>query len=473
VAASTSESIRGHFELESRAFSLEDTRLNLTGESTKTTPASSKGVALQQAASELDIRLRSLRAFFNVRNHPVADADLSPFLTRSWADELSIARQTLLRCSQLALQLAHSGSTLTGLLDDGEASISSAPQVAHSQTDPLANITPVSLVLLSEMVYDSSAICESMSGLESVSFSAWCAVGRVLTRDLDYSEAAAGISRASERDSATRLQSPLLNLTRNEITPAPLASDMFLIFNDLARLLEWLRFIEGFLKQDYPLKQTLPVFTLIHEDARSLIDFIETRALRIDDLPDAAFGALDGTSYATAMELRKVFSHELVGLSALRQAPAIYDKVENAHGLLRDSFQQSTVRLAQLFNRTLDGAQLFAAFQTRLEQSLELRRDLWTLLQLVRRAVKEPDVHPILPLLERLASFRGNSLRHLMYKDWEACERFIEEVGAARNAVELEPILHRFSAYLEALFGQVSMRAVLANHPFDFPILDS
>jgi hypothetical protein len=58
-----------------------------------------------------------------------------------------------------------------------------------------------------------------------------------------------------------------------------------------------------------------------------------------------------------------------------------------------------------------------------------------------------------------------------MYKDWEAFERFMAEVHAARGAVELTPVLHRFGTYLEALFGQINMRTVLADHPFDHPAL--
>jgi len=31
------------------------------------------------------------------------------------------------------------------------------------------------------------------------------------------------------------------------------------------------------------------------------------------------------------------------------------------------------------------------------------------------------------------------------------------------------PILHRFGAYVETLFAQVNMRAVLEKHPFEIP----
>ena len=54
-----------------------------------------------------------------------------------------------------------------------------------------------------------------------------------------------------------------------------------------------------------------------------------------------------------------------------------------------------------------------------------------------------------------------------MYKDWEVLERFVEEASAAKSSTDLQPVLHRFHAFLETLFGQVNMRAVLADHPFD------
>ena len=56
-----------------------------------------------------------------------------------------------------------------------------------------------------------------------------------------------------------------------------------------------------------------------------------------------------------------------------------------------------------------------------------------------------------------------------MFKDWESFERFVAEVGAARGAIELGPVLHRFATYLEALFGQINMRAALAEYPFEYP----
>ncbi|HVG38671.1 MAG TPA: hypothetical protein VM870_05255, partial [Pyrinomonadaceae bacterium] len=266
---------------------------------------------------------------------------------------------------------------------------------------------------------------------------------------------------------ARELQSSL-QLMIEKLGSDKLISDVRRILVDLGRFVDYLRWIEIDLKRDRPLKQSLAAFTLIHEEAQTLQEFIEKRALRQTDVEQEIFDVLDSTGYALNMELRKVFGYELVGLSALRQAPVIYVKVEQAHGLLSNCFQQSTVTLAQAFEPTIDGAQLFQTFQTRFDQSVELCRDLWHLLKFVRRASHERDRYPISSFKARLKTFREGSLRYWMYKDWETYERFAEEIGGAIGAVELSPVLHRFDCYLETLLGQVRMRAVLANHPLDF-----
>jgi hypothetical protein len=266
--------------------------------------------------------------------------------------------------------------------------------------------------------------------------------------------------------------SELRNLPSPPLISERDTEDVISIIAGLADLLDCLKVIQEGLSNDRPLKQTLPFFSLINQEATRLLQDVEVFAARVETSNEELFNILDGMKFAVSMELRKVYSFELVGLSSMRQAPSIYARVENAHGLLRDSFQQSIVGLSKIFDPEIEGARLFSAFRTKVDQSLELRGDLFTLLQLVRQAEKERDLYPIARLIERLSAFHSGSLRYLMFKDWEACERFIEEVGAARGAVELSPVLNRFSAYLETLLGQVNMRAVLIDHPFEYPAID-
>ena len=431
-----------------------------------------------ETAYELGAWLSALRSFSHARNHPFSETERAEILTRDWTNEVRITRAVFERIAQLTLRLVNVEGTLSAPLESADEMLVAAAALNHlspvdQDSEAYEGSGIRSLIALAEALGDAGTVCEALIEARHVSFHTWASLGKLLARELDRSEGARQLARAAHHRAAASLQAPLLVLSRETITPGTLGADMLIIFSDLARLLERLRLIEASLSKDRPLKPVLPLFTLVHEEARQLVKFIETRAVRTEEIDEAVFDALDSASYAISMELRKVFAHELVGLSALRQAPPIYARVENAHGLLRDSFQQSTVALAQLFDRALDGTRLFNAFQTKLEQSLALRRDVWMLLQLVRRAEKEREHYPMARLLERLATFREGSLRYLMYKDWEACERFIEEVEAARGAVELAPVLHRFGTYLETLHGQVNMRAVLSDHPFDFPALES
>lgn len=421
---------------------------------------------------EIGLWLQAVRSFFHTRNHPFPDSEQSAVLTRNWTNELAIARQALLRISQLALRMVHLEDSPMTAGDDVCEDPTGAEALRDDTRYEGRGEMRQPLINLAESMSDVGAICEALLEAPQVSFNAWATVGKIVWRELDRSETARTIERAAYHNAASKLPTRLFDRSLSPYLTTESNGDLLAIVSDLARMLERLRLVDGCLQRDQPLKQTLPVFCLVYEEARLLLEFIAGHVLLSENLERPVFDALDGMNYAIAMELRKVFARELVGLASLRQSPVIYARVENAHGLLRDCFQQSIVGVAQLLDPTLDATRLFDTFQTRLDQSLILRKDLWTLLQLVRRAEQERERHPISRLLERLNSFREGSLRYLMYKDWEACERFIEEVAAARGAVEVTPVVHRFGAYLETLLGQVNMRSVLLDHAFDYSIAE-
>jgi len=404
-------------------------------------------------AQELAVWLRALRGFFNPANHPLTEAERAGLGERSFKCETGVVRDALVRCLHLLTALARGEESPAQ-----DATTSNAALGLVNATESLAD--------LGEICKDVCRLSDALLESSTVGFAAWSSLGSLLERELRRSEAAGLILAAGHAAGAAELQEQLVKLAQG-LTPEDLGEDLLEIFQSFSRLLSLLRFVEVSLKGDSQLKRLLPVFTLVNEETRGLLDFIEGRALRVEGVEKGASEILDGTAYAVRMELRKAFEHELTGLCSVRQPPQLFAKVENATGLLRDCYQQSVVALAQSFEPGLDGGTLFRSFTTKLEQSLELRRDLWKLVLLVARASAEDHEPPATRVLEALNAFGEGGQRFLMYKDWEALERFTEEVDSARDSGELSRTLHRFEAYLETLFGQVNMRAVLADRPFD------
>ncbi|MSO22005.1 MAG: hypothetical protein EXQ58_01865 [Acidobacteria bacterium] len=186
---------------------------------------------------------------------------------------------------------------------------------------------------------------------------------------------------------------------------------------ELFRLLRYLEFIERDLNRDRPLKHSLLVFSLVNSELRQLFDFIETRICRHPEVRQECIDTLDCAIFAMSQEIKKVFSYELVGLVYLRHAPPIFAKVENSHGLLKNSLQQSIVQISQAFDPGFDGKQLFSTYTTRLEQSRRLLQEIASLLESVRQFEDTADHDVLQPLLRNFEDFRQNGLKHLMFKD--------------------------------------------------------
>jgi hypothetical protein len=257
----------------------------------------------------------------------------------------------------------------------------------------------------------------------------------------------------------------------DNLKPVSLGVTMRRVFTDLARLLDYLRLIEKKVQQDQLLASTFSVFTNVHKESLALIEQIDADMLHLEGANEELLSTLDGISYAIGHEISRVYGFELVGIND-PQSPPLRGKLERAHGLLRNCFQQSTIALSQVFNPALAGEELFNDFHARREEALILYRDLWNLVGLARRADKECDQFSVALLLAHLKRFRDGSMCYLMYRDWEEYERFVKQVTAARRILEIGPALEGLTCYLETLLGQVRLRSVLANLSFIIPDTD-
>jgi hypothetical protein len=413
------------------------------GSDEKTTVQSADDLAFH-----LGLWLSGLESFLNVRNHSFAEDSRSKVSARDWTREFRLTHSTFLLCSRLAFQL---GNKIKN--EDQNSFEFSSEEIFN----------------LSLTLKDAILLNEGLLRAAPLKFGEWTAWSNLLYNKFKTLGIFDKLIKNAEQTGEKSLPENLVKLLESKPIPFSAKADLQLVLPRFAKILKWLSIIGEMLKQDEPLKPALLIFSRIYEQINEMTSFINNRLLRFPNEEDELFGTLDGAAYTASIELRKVFSHELSGLVDIRTTPSVYAKIETAYALLNDSFQLTLISFATLIEPSIEAGQIFPNLKTKFEQSMILRQKMWDILQDVRNAEQNPESFPLDKLHRELIDFRDKTQHFLFYKDKETIERFIEEVLIAKNKKDLVPILHRFSAYIETLFGQVNMRVVLANNPFEYP----
>jgi len=259
------------------------------------------------------------------------------------------------------------------------------------------------------------------------------------------------------------LQFEISAVTRHIADPGVRESSQT-ILSEMLRFFDWLARIENNLHKLDTLLESLSLLEVLEFEARSLTDFIDTKAIKAAGENERLHDVLDGISYGINHDLRRIFERELVRGVTEQSIPIVYGKILHAHGLLTNCFQQSTITLLQVFKPELDASKLFNDVELRLQQSLILCKDLSSLMRFVRLAQANADPDVLRSVTQRILEFRDGSMQYLMYKDWRGYESLaLEVITAIENNLDAKPLLHRFICYLEVLYGHVKMRAVLAE----------
>ena len=269
-----------------------------------------------------------------------------------------------------------------------------------------------------------------------------------------------------QREVQANLNNEIDSVLRNIIDPE-LHEISQTILTEMLRFFDWLTRIENNLQKLDTLLESLSLLEVLEFEARSLIDYVDSKASALGSRHERLHDVLDGISYGITHDLRRIFERELVRGVTEQSIPIVYGKILHAHGLLTNCFQQSTITLLQVFNPSLDASKLFNDVELRLQQSMILCKDLSSLMRFVRLAQANGDPDVLRSVTARILEFRDGSMQYLMYKDWRGYESLaLEVITAVENNLDPKPLLHRFLCYLEVLYGHVKMRAVLAD---EFP----
>ena len=330
-----------------------------------------------------------------------------------------------------------------------------------------AGLEQAQMAELTAIIKDLATLGRCLRRSIPVASGEWFAWRSVVSGALSRSAAVRAIIRSSDRAAEDLLPEPLLSFSKRSTGLTSEQAELALVLPRFGRILRSLDVVGRMLEADEPLKPALVVMTRVSQLAQELIGYLDTRLERFPDKNGEIFASLDGASYLASIELKKVYTHEMAGLIRVRPATSLHSGMETAYSVLNESFQQILASLARSVDPAIESGSLFPRFQENFERSLALRRELWNLVRLMRAAEANPDKRRVQSLNEALTDFLEGPINYLFYKDTETVERFVEEISVAKQERDLVPTLHRFGAYLETLFGQVSMRAVLERHPFD------
>ena len=386
---------------------------------------------------ELGVWLSGLESFLAAGHQPFGDA-----ADRDASKEFRLVHSTLQRCSMLNARLlgctdaASGGVTLTELRNLGS--------VLREAT------------LLSEGIIDSDAQDRSD----------WKAWSSMFANRLGELPAFSRLIHHAESEGEKYLPEKLIRSIGNNGNVNAGHAELAQVLPRFGKVLKWLSVVGKMLERDEPLKPALLIFARVNEQVFELTTYINNRLERFPSEEAELFASLDAASYTASVELKKVYSQELAGITNLRPAPSVFARVETAHSLLSDGFQQIVAGFARLVDPKIDIFKLFPNFQQKLDHSLVLRNELRHLADVVTAAEQDPSKKNVEELQKSLREFMKDTVRFLFYKDAETVERFVEEILVTRQNKDLVPILHRFGAYLETLFSQVSLRTLLEAHPF-------
>lgn len=359
--------------------------------------------------------------------------------------DLRLSRNVLQRCSRLVLQISLAGDSI---LPEFNLSMDEILQFGAALREPLV-------------------LAESLQESDSLSLSEWQAWCRVFVDRLAAVPAFAKLVALTDAGGDDHLPEILQRTVFG--TSGAERPEYAVILPRFGRILRLLDIVGRMLAADEPLKPSLLLFSRINEMTLELIAHLNQRVERSGDTDDEFTAAIDGASYMASIELKKVVQLELAGLTSVRPPTSVYARIEAAHAVLAESFQHILTGFARQFEPTTDAMELFPNFEIKLRRSLKLRQDLYDIMKLAQRAEREPEPAPVATLNAALETYLIEAVSFLFYKDKETFERFAEEIIVTKEKKDLVPILHRFGAYVETLFAQVNMRAVLEKHPFEIP----
>jgi cell division septation protein DedD len=208
------------------------------------------------------------------------------------------------------------------------------------------------------------------------------------------------------------------------------------------------------------------VIASVAGSASALIEHVEEASAGCESLKQNVEEALIGVCFALRHEVRRAVELDLSKQDGDDAQPGAHQgRVAQAYNVLCNCFQQCVGLLARSLDPAFDECDLFDDARLRLEQSVRLRDALVSLVKSIKDAEGGRYPQSAVTLIGEVEEFRRDHMRHLMRRDWETFDGFVNEIVSTREQKTFTGAAKKFLAYLETLLAHVQMREVLKDLP--------
>lgn len=348
-----------------------------------------------------------------------------------------------------------------------------------------------SIFLLFNAFVNIQEILSGLSQLKKVPYTLYFNLGQLISREIYFNRYFNPFRLSAFSTLYDRITNTVLQSIVNSIKDEPVKKHFSVIILVFSRFIKYLKYINNSSEEIDVLKSSLPVFSLIHSESRSLWTYIDSdipKELKSDKKHGKSGQAirhnflkfLDTLSFQINMEIKKTFQQILRDAAEIHSTGHLRTIIDNSKGVLNNFFQQSIVSISHLIKPDINGSDIFPDFVSRQEQSLRLREDVWILYQFVNKldsALNAQNTNHILikkefgAFLDFMIYFKNLSYNLLRMSDLDDFNKFfgqIEEYSEddLENSLKIEEIkklLHLFSIFLSTTLSHINNRQELKN----------
>ncbi len=410
----------------------------------------------------LEVWLKGLRSFFEIRHLPLAEAERNDLVGRNFGPEIRIVRDALQRCEIFAAELIKYGRAgniefeafIVSQLRKDSALEYHVGKIAE-QPSPLDSMFQLSTSLNDLRLMVDAACRDKRPG-----YQLFLSIGRNYQRALRSCRYVEMLLAQRFRTQDDRVDNAALGSILRAIEDERLRREVALSLLWLFRLLRYLQVVSDDLAADRPLVPTLVIFSLLHSETEQAADSLRTHFPKGKEGDPALSEAAELIVRSLVSESHRVFEQELVSASREPDPDAIFAAIQRGHDALRNCYQSCIVMLAQAFEKELEPRAVFPGMQENQQKAHRLRKDLWGLREYLRAFLKDKATPDTSSMLERIALFRESAMHDLMYRDWGEFERLSDSLFIAATPPEVRNVLREFVNFLDSLIDDVPARSV-------------